>query len=248
MDVEDATSTVDQVTDLPVATWDPVELLSTSTYGPGFGLLVSPQAAERLGVSGATDVLVRPAGVDESSTPDEVRAATAPLRTALPPSAERNTWTEVGYVDSWRLVDLVVVLAAALVVLGATFTATALALADARRDRTVLTAVGASPATQRTTAGSTAALVAGTGAVVGTLVGLVVGLVVADAVLQPSVVSTVLGLGAGTLEAPSLVGVVPWGWIAGFVVGLPVLAGLVVAAVASGRPDAEAARLTGRAA
>lgn len=238
-----------EVTDVPVATWDPSTIASTSNSGGvDPALLVSPRAAEALGVSGTADVLVRPAGVDETSTPDEVREATAPVLRALSPAAKRNVWTEIGYVDSWRVVDLVVVLAAALVVLGATFTATALALADARRDRTVLTAVGASPATQRVTAGSTAAIVAGTGAVVGTLVGLVVGLVVADAVLQPSVVSTVLGLGAGTLEATLLVGVAPWGWIAGFVVGLPVLAGLVVAAVASGRPDTEAARLTGRAA
>ncbi len=128
--------------------------------------------------------------------------------------------------------------------LGPTFTATALALADARRDRTVLTALGAQPRTQRTAAGGTAALVSGTGALVGGTVGLAVGLVLADAVRQPDVVQTGLGLRAAA-EA-TLVGVVPWGWVVGFVVGLPVLAGLVVAAVATGRPDVEASRATAR--
>lgn len=230
--------------EVPAVTWEPPPGAWASTYGVTPSLLLSPQAARLLEAATVTEVHLLPAGVDAASTPEEVGAATEPLLQALPAAARRQAQTEVGYVDSWRVLDLVVVIAAALVVLGPTFTATALALADARRDRTVLTALGAQPRTQRTAAGGTAALVSGTGALVGGTVGLAVGLVLADAVRQPDVVQTGLGLRAAA-EA-TLVGVVPWGWVVGFVVGLPVLAGLVVAAVATGRPDVEASRATAR--
>ncbi len=246
---EAATAAPVRVVDLTVATWRPPEALTGSSDGSGPpSLLLGPDAAAALGVRSVTDVLVLPPAVDTTSTPEQVGTATAPVLGAVPAATARSAWTEVGYQDSYRVVDVVILLVSALVVLGATFTATALALADARRDRTVLTALGASPSTQRVAAGSTAALVAGTGALVGTAVGLVVGLVVADAVLvSGSVVQLALGLGSGARDAVDpLVGEVPWGWVTGFVVGLPVLAGLVVAAVARGRPDAEAAALSAR--
>lgn len=227
-----------------VGTWDlPPELQSTQ-YGGDVGLLLSPQAAEALGVATASEVHVLPAGVDPTSTPAEVAAATEPLLRAVPSAVARQALTEVGYVDRWRVVDLVVVLAAAIIVLGATLTATSLALADARRDRTVLTALGAAPRTQRASAGATAVLISGTGAVVGGTVGLLVGLVVAGAMLQPTVASVLLQFGA--VYSSRTLQVVPWGWLAAFVVGLPLLAGLVVAAVAKGRTDAEASRATAR--
>jgi putative ABC transport system permease protein len=245
---EEGSVRLTSVAEVPATTWSPPAWSGPqrSNGGPP-ALLLSPAAAAGFGIVTPSRVLLLPAGVDEGSTVAEVRAATAPILSALPAPATRWAYTEVGYVDPWRVVDVLVVVAAAVVVLGATFTATALALADARRDRTVLTAVGASPATQRAVAGSTAALVAGTGALVGTAVGLLVGLVVAWSVLRPGVVSTALGLPPGSTDAPDpLLGVVPWGWVAGFVLGLPLLAGLVVALLARGRPDAEAARLSAR--
>lgn len=230
--------------EVPAVTWDPPPGAWASTYGVTPSLLLSPQAARLLEAATVAEVYLLPAGVDAASTPEEVGAATEPLLQALPAAVARQAQTEVGYVDRWRVVDLVVVLAAAIVVLGATFTATALALADARRDRTVLTALGAAPRTQRAAAGATAALISGTGALVGGAVGLLVGLVVAGAVLQPTVASVLLQFGAAS--SSTTLEVVPWGWLAAFVVGLPLLAGVVVAAVAKGRPGAEASRATAR--
>ncbi len=89
-------------------------------------------------------------------------------------------------------------------------------------------------------AGATAALVAGTGALLGGLVGLVPGVLVGRSILRPSVVSFGLGVTDGTQEVPvPVLLLVPWGWLALLVVGLPLLAGVVVAAVAPGRPDRE---------
>ena len=252
MSTEDGTDDVVTEAVLPVGRWSPAR------EGPV--LLLGERAARALGVWFPDRVFVQPAAqvadplttadLDDPAARTAATDQTAPLRQAAERdrSLRASVTTEVGYTDSFApVVDAVVVIAALVVLLGATFTATALALADARGDRVVLTALGAPPATQRVAAGGTAALIAATGALVGGLVGLVPGVLVGRAVLQPSVVSWGLGVtdGVRTSVTPVLL-LVPWGWLAVLLVGMPLLAGLVVAAVAAGRPDAEAARLSAR--
>ena len=81
-----------------------------------------------------TDPVARSAAADAA---DRLRAGLDGTGTAVQ--------VEAGYVDRRRLVQLLVTAAAALIVLVATFTATALALQDGRRDTAVLSVLGASP-------------------------------------------------------------------------------------------------------
>ena len=236
--------------EVPVATFEPVPGPSSGD-GSGQALLVlSPAAAEEVGGWYPVQLLAAPP--DAGLTAERVaRAAGEQLREVLGGSGPdvagqvvpTTVSTETGFRDPYRLANLLVLLVAGVVVLGATLTATALALADARRDRGVLTALGASPGTQRLAAGSTAALLALTGAVVGAAVGLVPGVMVSDAMLDPtpSAPGLVLpgrfgGVLGGALE------VVPWWALGAGVLGLPLLAGTVVALVATGRPATEVVR------
>ncbi|WP_380164563.1 hypothetical protein [Jannaschia sp. R86511] len=207
-------------------------------------LVVGEAAARQVGAWRPSEVLVGTRPGDEAS----VQALREGLEGALGvvPTVE----VERGYSPGQlRWLEYLAVTAATLVLLLATFTTTALALADGRRDRTVMTAVGASPRSRRAQAGWTAALVAGSGAVVGTLVGLAPGAVVAWQATRTAGSSSPPGFDSWTFVDVGLdagLVVVPWGWIGLIVVLLPVLAGLVVAAVARGRGEHEAARLSAR--
>lgn len=240
----DGTVDVTERASVPVGRWAPSDDQPVA--------LLSEGAARELGAWFPSRVLVQPAeqvaspptraDLDDPAVRQTLLDAAAPLEQALERdrTLRASVTTEVGPTGSFGLFDAVVVVLAFVVLLGATFTATALALADARTDRVVMTAVGAPPATQRSVAGATAALIAGTGALVGGLVGLVPGILVARALLEPSVVSYGLGVTDGVEASPvPVLLLVPWGWLALLVLGLPLLAGLVVAAVAPGRPDAE---------
>ncbi|MFJ8045071.1 FtsX-like permease family protein [Kitasatospora sp. NPDC096147] len=105
---------------------------------------------------------------------------------------------------------------AALVVLGAALVSTALAAADARRERAVLSAVGARPRTRRTVAGLQAGLIV----LLGALLGTVSGFVPAYALLRSRI--------AGVMGAPAVLpaSAVPWVTIAVLTLALPLLAGL----------------------
>lgn len=106
---------------------------------------------------------------------------------------------------------------AVLVVLGAAMVSTALAAADARRERAVLSAIGARPRTRRTVAGLQAGLIV----LLGALLGTVSGFVPAYALLRSRVTGV---MGAPTVLDPAAV---PWASIAVLAVVLPVLAGLL---------------------
>ena len=253
VEVTATTSVTDYDTGAGVSVSDTSRSVPVARYTPAEGqpvLLVGEGAARALDVWQPAELLVQPVP-EPLDTSDPVAreatvAAAAPLRAAFSSRGTQpaQVYTEVGFVDRLAPVDLAVAVAAVLVLLGATFTATALALADARRDRVVLTAMGAAPRDQRLTAGSTASLIAGTGALIGSVVGLVPGAIVGGTVLGSGTLSS-----GPELSVPATVGVleiVPWGWLALLVLGLPVFAGLVVAAVASGRPEQEAARMSGR--
>jgi hypothetical protein len=85
---------------------------------------------------------------------------------------------ERGWADDLATPRAVLAGPGAALVLIATFTATGLALADARPDFATLAAVGAAPRTRRRMAMGSAAVVGGSGAVLGLLVGLAPGIAV----------------------------------------------------------------------
>ncbi|MEV0996284.1 FtsX-like permease family protein [Nonomuraea sp. NPDC050202] len=113
---------------------------------------------------------------------------------------------------------LTVLLSAALVaavvlVLGGTFAATGLAVADMRRDLDTLSAVGGRPATRRLVVAAQAGYIAGLGAGIGLVAGVVTG-----GALSQSMAPQWLG------GSPI---VVPWAFLATVVLGLPLLAALL---------------------
>ncbi|OKJ11915.1 FtsX-like permease family protein [Kitasatospora sp. CB01950] len=129
--------------------------------------------------------------------------------------------SEFGVERGFRAKDSVVQVAlsgfAALVVLGAAVVSTALAAADARRERALLSAIGARPRTRRTVAGLQAGLIA----LLGGLLGTVGGFVPAYALLRSRV--------SGMMGAPAVLNPadVPWTTIALLALVLPVLAGVL---------------------
>ncbi|WP_067125506.1 ABC transporter permease [Microtetraspora malaysiensis] len=120
------------------------------------------------------------------------------------------------------------IIAAALIALAATFSATALAAADSRGDMETLTALGARPRTRRAVVAGQAAFIAGLGVPIGLLAGL--GLA---AVESAQLAFNVLGMPPDVapngyrFPDPGLVLAVPWAQFVAVAVGLPLLAALV---------------------
>ncbi|MFK0190165.1 FtsX-like permease family protein [Kitasatospora sp. NPDC090308] len=185
-----------------------VERPAAQRYTP---VLVAPDTIRRLGltVEPAGAVWLPSAPVGERA---EQRAAATVAR--LAPHAEFGV--ERGFVPQDSTVRLALTGFAALVVLGAAVVSTALAAADARRERALLSAIGARPRTRRTVAGLQAGLIA----LLGALLGTVSGFVPAFALLR----SRAAGVPGG--PAVSLADV-PWTTVALLALGLPLLAGLL---------------------
>ncbi|MEQ4719090.1 FtsX-like permease family protein [Nonomuraea sp. B19D2] len=124
-----------------------------------------------------------------------------------------------------RFTALLMLLGAAMVlVFGGTFAATGLAAADMRRDLDTLSAVGGAPRVRRLVVAAQAAYIAGLGA----LVGLVAGVASGVAVNWQTTRSGFLGSGDVVYDLPrSTTIAIPWLFLAGVVVGLPLLAALV---------------------
>ncbi|MFD0658471.1 FtsX-like permease family protein [Thermocatellispora tengchongensis] len=127
---------------------------------------------------------------------------------------------------------LALAVAVALVVLGATFTATGLAAADARHDLAVMHAVGATARTRRAFVAGQAAIISGAGVLLGLLAGLVPG--VAAAWRLTARFGTAWGWPLSPEPVTPTIEV-PWALLGGGAVGLPLLAMLVAAAFARGR-------------
>lgn len=122
---------------------------------------------------------------------------------------------------------LVLLGAATVLVLGGTFAATGLAAADMRQDLDTMSAVGAPPRVRRLVVAAQAAYISGLGAVAGLAGGAVAGAAMLQArwdADRPWVLDTA--------EAVHI----PWGFLAGLVIGVPLLAALVAGAFTRTRP------------
>ncbi|MFD7731765.1 FtsX-like permease family protein [Kitasatospora phosalacinea] len=185
-----------------------VERPAGQRYAP---LLISPEAVRGLGLAAepAGAVWLPSAPVGERA---EQRAAATVAR--LAPHSEFGV--EHGFTPKDSTVRIALGGFAALVVLGAAVVSTALAAADARRERALLSAIGARPRTRRTVAGLQAALIA----LLGALLGTVSGFVPAFALLRSRAAGVLGGPPVSAADAP-------WATIALLALGLPLLAGLL---------------------
>ena len=128
-------------------------------------------------------------------------------------SPSTYVYVERGWTDSLAVARWLLFALGGMLVLVATFTATGLALTDARPDFATLAAVGAAPRTRRLVAMGSAAVIGGTGALLGLLVGFGPGIAIAY-----PLTSTDYGRGAHPLID------VPWLMLAGVAVLVPLLA------------------------
>ncbi|GAA1113806.1 FtsX-like permease family protein [Kitasatospora arboriphila] len=189
-----------------------VERPADRRYAP---VVVGAQTVQRLG-----GLSVEPTGsiwLPAAPTPEKAERRAAATVARLAPHATLEV--ERGYRPTNSLIGVALSAFAAVVVLGAAVVATALAAADARRDRAVLTAIGARPRTRRTLAGLQAGLIA----LLGALLGTAAGAVPAFALLRSRA--------AGQPGAPVVhLADAPWPTIALLAVALPLLAALLGAA------------------
>ncbi|MFC4060749.1 FtsX-like permease family protein [Planomonospora corallina] len=162
-------------------------------------------------------------------TPEQARGIDAPVRAVTPNVAVRlERGVPENRPDTTRFLWIMAAITS-VVMLGGTFTAAGLALADARPDLATLSAVGARPRTRRLAAAGQALFIAGLGAPLGLLVGLVPGL--ALAIRQGEARDRVLevALNGVPLERAETALAVPWPVLLTVGLGLPLLAALAVA-------------------
>ncbi|MFF4623895.1 FtsX-like permease family protein [Nonomuraea jabiensis] len=176
------------------------------------GVVIPPSAVTATGLKVMQRTLYAEyTAVDESRLSIEIRTLVGDNAYAV---VERGTAEN-------RFVILLILLAAALVlVLGGTFAATGLAAADMRQDLDTLSAVGGAPRVRRLVVAAQAAYISGLGALVGLVAGTVSGL----ALTWP--LTRIYGGNVGLLNPGATSIAVPWLFLAGVVVGLPLLAAL----------------------
>ncbi|MFT4263014.1 MAG: FtsX-like permease family protein [Nocardioides sp.] len=185
------------------------------------GLVVSPETAADLGLvdpdngDGAwiTAVADRPASQMDESAVEAAAATVTPDDWAVYVTDRHRS-------PYWLLLLLLSALGAFTVLLG-TFSATGLALDDARQDLTTLSAVGARPRTRRVVAGTHALLIAFVGSVLGIAVGFTPGVAAAYLLTNSSSEGWVFS--------------VPWLLLLILVIVLPIVAGVVTAVVSRTR-------------
>ncbi|RZS89952.1 putative ABC transport system permease protein [Motilibacter rhizosphaerae] len=173
--------------------------------------LLGPRLVASLGMAGRPSQVLASGPQPPSAAQED--AARAALATAASPGyleVERGWHGTLGYL----LVALV--LAAGLVVLGASWVTTGLAQADSRADSATLAAVGADPGVRRRVSAAQALAVSGTGTLLGVLAGFVPAL-------------------AFVGQDESLRTVVPWAPLLVLLLGVPVVAALTSGLATRGR-------------
>ena len=187
-----------------------------STRSPRLTQPVFPQsAAAKLGVQ------VEPLGLLAGTTRMPTQAEEDAAAGAVRDSGAAYLSIERGYHNSYALGLLALVVAAAVVTLGGTFTAVGLAAAESRADIATLAAVGAGPAVRRRLAASQAGVIAGLGAVLGVASGVLAGWILVR--LQQDWIGSVY-----TVPSPERWSLaLPWGHLLLIGFGVPVLAVLV---------------------
>jgi putative ABC transport system permease protein len=174
-----------------------------------------PSAAKALGVK----IDVQGVVVDTARMPTAAEEARA--SSAVEDLDAGQFSVERGYVDNFGIGLLALVIAAAVVGLGGTFTAVGLAAAESRSDIATLAAVGASPGVRRRLAAGQAGVIAGLGTGLGLLSGMTAGWVLVR-MNQPRAGGMNLYWGSPWADTWRLE--LPWAHLLGIGIGIPLLA------------------------
>jgi putative ABC transport system permease protein len=189
-------------------------------------VVISPEAIRKHGfTTQAAFLAVDP--VDYRVPPEAAQRITAELAKLSPQQLTTRLEASRPADDALRI--LLLAAAAAVLVLGMTFVATALAAAEARPDLAVMSAVGAAPRTRRAVKAGQALVISLTGVTLGVAAGLVAGVAARLPRTASSVGEPQFGADGAPLSAhpASFTIDVPWSLIVLLVVGLPLLAALV---------------------
>jgi putative ABC transport system permease protein len=191
-------------------------LLSNSRPGVAEPIF-PPSTAEKLGVQIAPIGMI--ASTSRMPSEGEERAAEAAVDQVILSSAN----LERGYQRSFPIGLLALVVGAAVVTLGGTFTAIGLAAAESRTDVATLAAVGAGPALRRRLAAAQAAVITLLGGGLGLITGLLAGWALVRLRTPVDMYGDTerLWLGAYLDGWPFTV---PWPTVAALVIGVPLLA------------------------
>lgn len=193
---------------------------------PGITMILPRRTAERLGLHTAESGSVY--AVAHTPTEAEQQQTYGALAQAGDGVVVQSESGPDGGVDAMLLI---LTLFAGMVTLGAAAITTGLAKADAEADLNTLSAVGAPPSVRRKLSGFQCVVVALTGVVLGTLAGLVPAVAL-------RLVDLRLALQAMRLEPTESAYTpiaLPWATLGLLVVGVPVLAGLLAAALTRSR-------------
>lgn len=183
---------------------------------PVAGAVVSRATADRL----ALPVTVSEARSDRRASQMDVAAVRQAVIAAAPEAGDVTV--EKTYRSTYAAVFAILAVLGALAIALGTFSATGLALSDARRDLATLVAVGASPRTRRLVAASQALVLSMIGAALGIVIGLVPGLAAARNLTGFDGDQTVVD--------------VPWSLLGILLVAVPLVVSGVTALVSRGRP------------
>jgi putative ABC transport system permease protein len=195
--------------------------------GGGVAALVPQSVADRFGLAYQPQMIL----FDTTRMPsaDEEQRANAAVE-AL--GATDIFYVEHGYQGSDNTIMLALAALAAFVTLGAAAVATGLALTDGQADLETLAAVGARPRVRRFLAGSQATLTATIGAVLGSATGLLPAVAIIEAKSHAFMRYAFEVRNGGRGSRPSAAAVstssyltIPWWFLVGTIVVLPLLAG-----------------------
>ncbi|MEV4875659.1 FtsX-like permease family protein [Streptomyces cyaneofuscatus] len=194
---------------------------------PGIRMIMPQRTADRLGLH--SEELGSIYTLNREPTDAERQATDAAMEQA---GNGTYVWTadSAGQRDD-AAVLLILALFAGIVTLGAAAITTGLSKADAEADLTTLSAVGAPPGVRRSLSGFQCLVVALTGVLLGTLAGIVPAVALRLTDLRAALVD----MRADPMQSAYTPIVMPWETIALLALVVPVLAGLLAAALTSSR-------------
>lgn len=195
---------------------------------PGIRMILPQRTAEKLGLHTEEHASVYTLSREPN---DAERQATDAAIEQAGNRAYVMTASGTQQEDDDAAILLILALFAGVVTLGAAAITTGLSKADAEADLTTLSAVGAPPGVRRSLSGFQCLVVALTGVLLGTLAGIVP----AVALRLTDLRAAMADMRADPMESAYTPIVMPWETIALLALVVPVLAGLLAAALTSSR-------------